>query len=99
MYGLHFFTNYFSLQIKEFKELKLKNDKDIELLRMERKAFEEVVDSLRYECETLRSSLNTEFVAKDQLRGQINFLIKKINELEENNNNNNKDDNNNSILD
>ncbi len=52
---------------------------------MERKAFEEVVDTLRYECESLRANLANEFAAKDQLKNQMNFLLKKINELEDNN--------------
>ncbi len=55
---------------------------------MERKAFEELVDSLRFECDTLRANLNGEYAAKDQLKMQINFLIRKINELEDTQNNN-----------
>lgn len=60
------------------------SEKDVQLLRMERKAFEELVDSLKFECENLRLSLTQEQTGRDQLKMQVNFLFKRVNDLEEN---------------
>jgi hypothetical protein len=49
---------------------------------MERKAFDDVVNSLRYECDELKQNLNNEYRTKEQMKNQINFLVKTINELE-----------------
>ena len=36
------------------------------------------------ECDALKSNLSNEYLTKDQLKNQINFLMKKVNELEDN---------------
>lgn len=52
-------------------------------LREERVALEEVIVSLRTECETLRTSLNNEFTTNDNLKSQVNRLTKSSKEIGE----------------
>ena len=68
---------------QEIKNGKQKNEQDIELLRMEREAYDEAVNSLKFECDELKLSLKNEYIAKEQLKNQINALLKKISEQEE----------------
>jgi len=71
------------LQIKEnehkqyeWKLTKEKIESEIQILRNERVALEEVIRSLRNECDTLRSSLNKEFEMNDHFKTQVSRFNK-----------------------
>lgn len=53
------------------------------ILRKERVALEEVINSLRVECETLKTSLNREYEANDSHKKQINRFNKTLKQAEE----------------
>lgn len=63
--------------------MKSKYEKEMETLRNERSAMEEVIVSQRNECETLKASLNNEFYQTDQLKSQLNRLAKETKEQED----------------
>lgn len=72
---------------KKAKELEMINQRlkcDIELLRNERDAIEEVVQSLTNECDTLKLSLQNQYELNDSLKNKINSISKKLKENEEN---------------
>lgn len=72
-----------SSKIQEVENLKVKYEKEMGTLREERVALEEVIVSLRTECETLRSSLNNEFTTNDNLKTQVSRLTKSSKEVGE----------------
>ncbi len=57
--------------LKKNDEIKLKHDNEIKTLRKEHKALEEVIQSLRVQCDTLKTSLQAEYESKENLRKQI----------------------------
>ena len=65
-----------SSRVQECENLKVKYEKEMGTLREERVALEEVIVSLRSECETLRTSLNQEFETSDSLKTQLNRINK-----------------------
>jgi hypothetical protein len=52
-------------------------------LRHERVALEQVINSLRAECETLKTSLNREYESNDTNKKQINRINKSFKQVEE----------------
>ena len=63
--------------------MKQKYEKDMETLRNERIALENVIVSQRNECETLKVSLNHEFAINDNIKQQLNRVNKGSKELED----------------
>ena len=55
----------------------------MEILRSERKALEEVIISQRNECETLKISLNNEYITNENLKTQFNRIAKGTREIED----------------
>jgi hypothetical protein len=53
------------------------------VLRQERVALEEAINSLRVECETLKTSLNREYETNETNKKQINKASKSIKQIEE----------------
>ncbi|CAF0937281.1 unnamed protein product [Brachionus calyciflorus] len=75
----------FQANEKRIKELEIVNQRfksDIELLRNERDAIEEVVESLTNECDTLKLSLQNQYEVNDSLKNKINSMSKKLKENE-----------------
>ena len=70
-----------SSKVQETENLRLKYEKEMSTLRDERVALEEVIVSLRTECETLRESLNHEFQTSDGLKSQLTKLTKGTKEI------------------
>ncbi len=67
----------------EWRLTKEKIENEIQILRKERVALEEVIQSLRNECDTLRSSLNKEFEVNDHFKTQVNRLNAEKKEYQE----------------
>ena len=73
----------FLFATKEWETVKNKYDKDMEVLRNERVALEEVITTLRSECDNFKSKLTNEFEKNDDLKSQVNRLSKGSKECEE----------------
>lgn len=71
-------------KLKEIETINQRLRNDIELLRNERDAIEEVVQSLTNECDTLKLSLHNQYDLNDSLKNKINSMAKKIKENEDN---------------
>jgi hypothetical protein len=67
-------------QCDEFRE---KCEREMKVLRDERKAFEETIDSLRNESEALRTSLTQAFLHGDNLKSELNRITKSTKEMED----------------
>jgi regulator of replication initiation timing len=68
---------------KESENLKTKYERDMEVLRNERVALEEVITTLRAECDNFKQNLNKEFETNDNLKLQLNRLSKETKDFEE----------------
>ena len=68
---------------KDWEMVKNKYEKDFEVLRNERLALEEVICTLRNECDNLMTKFNKEFEKNDELKSQVNRLTKGTKESEE----------------
>ena len=53
------------------------------VLRQERVALEEAINSLRIECETLKASLSREYDTNDSNKKKINHINKLLKQFEE----------------
>ena len=62
---------------------KEKIENEIQILRDERVALEEVIQSLRNECDTLRSSLKKEFEMNDNFKTQVSRFSKEKKDIKE----------------
>ena len=55
----------------------------MDILRNERVALEEVITTLRVECDNFKQNLNKEFETNDNLKLQLNRLTKETKDFEE----------------
>ncbi len=67
-------------KVQECENLKIKYDREMQTLRNERVALEEVIASLRKESETLRSSLKEEFLSSNNVKAQLTRAQKEAKE-------------------
>lgn len=78
---------YFFSQIKtrfqQFEEVRSKHESEVSILRKEREALEDVISSLRAECDTLKTSLNREYETNENIKKQLNKLTKTAKQSDE----------------
>ena len=70
-------------KVQQCDELREKCEREMKVLREERKALEETIDSLRNESDALRTSLTQAFLNGDNLKTELNRITKSTKELED----------------
>ena len=68
---------------QQCEEIKNKQENEMNVLRQERVALEEAINSLRVECETLKTSLNREYETNEANKKQLNKVSKSLKQIEE----------------
>lgn len=63
--------------------MRSKHESEVNILRKERGALEDVISSLRAECDTLKASLNREYETNDNIKKQLNKLTKSAKQSDE----------------